>query len=72
MLAANTFPAEWVHRIESEYLEMPGLSLTRDQAQKLWGLDSMTCERILSELIDIGFLKRTSRGTYVTTHNEFG
>ena len=30
-------------RIEGEYREMPGLSLTVSQAERLWGLDSSTC-----------------------------
>src|SRR5688572_20900769 len=34
---------QMLHRIFSEYLEMPGLRLTRRQAQRLWGLDEETC-----------------------------
>jgi hypothetical protein len=40
-------------RIEGEYLEMPGLSLTHGQAQRLWNMDA---------LVDHRFLRRTSRG----------
>src|SRR5262245_7291557 len=32
-----------LRRIEGEYLEMPGLQLTREQAQRLWVLDCDTC-----------------------------
>ena len=32
-----------LHRIYSEYLEMPGMRLTRPQAQRLWGLEEQSC-----------------------------
>ena len=32
-----------LRRICVEYLEMPGLQLTRPQAQRQWGLDDHTC-----------------------------
>jgi hypothetical protein len=34
--------------IEGEYREMPGLSLTVSQAQRLWGLDNSTCASALT------------------------
>ena len=52
-------------RVRSEYLEMPGLSLTRHQAQRLWGLDMEACGDLLDELLCTGFLRRTARGEYV-------
>jgi len=54
-----------VQRVESEYLEMPGLSLTPSQAQRILGLDQPTCHDVLAELTANGFLRRTQRGTYV-------
>jgi predicted transcriptional regulator of viral defense system len=52
-------------RVQSEYLEMPGLKLTEHQARRLWGLDRNTCRVVLATLIDQGFLKRSPNGTYV-------
>lgn len=52
-------------QIRREFLEMPGLNLTLAQAQRLWGLDRLTCEHLCNRLIDEGFLQRTSRGEYV-------
>ena len=52
-------------RIESEYREMPGLNLTVAQAQKLWGVDQATCERVLTLLVTRRVLKRSAAGTYV-------
>ena len=36
-----------LRRIRSEFLEMPGLRLSREQAQRLWALDAATCDRVL-------------------------
>jgi hypothetical protein len=52
-------------RIRAEFIEMPGLDLTPAQAQRLWGLDQLTCEYLCNRLLEDGFLSRTSRGTYV-------
>ena len=51
--------------IRAEYLEMPGLNLTRDQARCLWAMDGPLCDRLLAYLVDTGFLERTPRATYV-------
>lgn len=57
--------AEWVRRIRGEYLESPGLRLTKAQVQRLWGLDPLTCERLLEALLNARFLKLTRAGAYV-------
>lgn len=51
-------------RIRGEYREMPGLRLTSQQAQRLWGLDSQTCVSVLGALVDSGFLWQAGDGTY--------
>jgi hypothetical protein len=51
-------------RIRAEYLEMPGLQLTRAQAQRLWGLDAETCLHFLELLANESFLDRKPNGTY--------
>jgi hypothetical protein len=56
---------EAIRRVEGEYREMPGLSLTLPQAARLWGLDQGTCERVLMKLIERRVLKRALNGTYV-------
>jgi len=55
----------WRARIRAEYLEMPGLHLTRSQVQRLWGLDESTCSTVLAALEKESFLRRTRAGTYV-------
>ena len=52
-------------RIKGEYLEMPGLALTLQQAQRLWALDQETCEAALRGLVRTGFLITTGAGTFV-------
>ena len=54
-----------VQRIRAEYLDLPGLSLTARQAQRLWNLDSETCQRVLDMLIRDNFLRRTPQAQYV-------
>ena len=54
-----------VQRIRGEYLEMPGLSLTERQAQRLWHLDPDVCRSLLNALVESGFLRQTTRGGYV-------
>jgi len=52
-------------RIRGEYLEMPGLRLTRAQAQRLWGLEEQVCAVLLERLTADKFLYRKDDGTYV-------
>jgi DNA-binding IclR family transcriptional regulator len=52
-------------RVQSEYLEMPGLKLTEAQARRLWGLDRSTCRVVLVTLVERGFLKRSLNGHHI-------
>ena len=54
-----------LHRVRSEFLEMPGLRLTPAQAARLWALDRSTSERILGGLTATGFLRRNREGAYL-------
>lgn len=55
----------WLERVQGEYREMPGLSLTESQAQRLWGLDSTACHALFQALLQSGFLRRTSTGEHI-------
>ena len=61
----RTAATDWVHLIQAEYLEMPGLQLTRAQVRRLWGLEDRTCDAVLEQLLAVHFLKRTPRDAYV-------
>ena len=52
-------------RIRGEFLEMPGLQLTTQQASRLWAVDRATTERVLDRLTSTGFLARTREGAYL-------
>ena len=54
-----------LERVRSEFLEMPGLRLTSNQAARLWALDRTTSERVLDGLVDAGFLGRSRDGAYL-------
>ena len=54
-----------LHRVRNEYLEMPGLRLTLEQAQRLWHLRRPECEELLVTLVDAGFLSKTRAGAFV-------
>jgi hypothetical protein len=57
---------ELLRRIRGEFLEMPGMRLTRPQAQRLWGLDAALCDALLDALVDARFLFRTSDGAFIS------
>lgn len=52
-------------RAEAEYLEMPGLKLTAQQASRLWHLDVAASARLLDAMVDAGVLCRARDGAYV-------
>jgi hypothetical protein len=53
-----------LHRVYSEFMEMPGLRLTPKQAQRLWGLDERICNQLLNQLVDAKFLTVGPQGMY--------
>jgi hypothetical protein len=52
-------------RIEAEYVEMPGLSVTLSQAQRLWAADRRVCQTVFDRLIARGVLRMTTKGRFV-------
>ncbi len=54
-----------LRRVQGEYIEMPGLRLTPQQAQRLWGLDRTACDTLLGALVDAKVLLRTRDGAFV-------
>ncbi len=62
--AVQTPTREMLQRIRGEYLEMPGLRLTAEQARRLWSLDLMTCRSLLDALVEAKFLRRSGDGNY--------
>lgn len=56
---------ELTRRVQAEYAEMPGLSVTLAQAQRLLATDEPTCSEVFELLINRGVLRRTPQGRYV-------
>jgi hypothetical protein len=63
---------EVVRRVRGEYLEMPGLRLTAEQAQRLWRLDQRACDAVLGALVQARFLARTRDGAFVRQDGNSG
>ena len=55
---------EWVRLIQSEFAEMPGLHLSKRQAQRLWNLDAPSTDAIFSALEASHFLRRMPNDVY--------
>jgi hypothetical protein len=53
-----------LQRVYGEFLEMPGLRLTCQQAQRLWALDESACSAVLEFLVDAKFLCLSGHGMY--------
>ncbi len=54
-----------VELIRMEYYEIPGMTLTFWQAQRLWNMSEELCERALLSLVRDNFLMVTPAGTFV-------
>ena len=63
--ATPTAISHWVQSARIEYLEMPGLHLTRAQMQRLWNLDGASVDALLDRLVDVKFLRCTRTGGYI-------
>jgi len=56
---------DWIQLIQSEFAEMPGLHLSKRQAQRLWNLDATSTEAIFRTLEASHFLRRMADDVYV-------
>jgi hypothetical protein len=62
--STNAKDAE-LERIQSEYLEMPGLKLTAAQASRFWHLGPEDSRTLLDQLVLARVLWRTPDGHYL-------
>ncbi len=53
-----------LERLRVEFLEMPGLRLTVNQAQRFCGVDPTICKAVLDALVDARFLCVRPDGAY--------
>ena len=54
-----------VRRIRAAYLEMPGMSLSVQQVQRLCGVERPVCAVALTSLVNSNFLRVNAAGYYV-------
>ena len=55
---------ESLERLRAEFLEMPGLRLTRDQVHRFCGIDTPACSEVLDALVHEHFLCLKPDGRY--------
>jgi DNA-binding GntR family transcriptional regulator len=63
-LAALETNDNLLRRVRAEYLDMPGLRLSANQAARLFGLSPFVVRELLNTLADTGFLIRPPDGGY--------
>jgi hypothetical protein len=56
---------DWLHLVQAEYMEMPGLQLTLPQVRRMWGLDEDNCRHLLEQLVTSHFLRLTPDDRYM-------
>ena len=57
-------------RVYGEFVEMPCLQLTLEQAQRLFGLGESGCAMVLDSLVECQILVRLSNGKYTRDSGE--
>ena len=57
--------ADYLDRVISEYRDMPGLSLTARQMQRLLAIEASVCDALIDALVAARVLRRTPSGTIV-------
>ena len=49
-------------RVQAEFEEMPGMTLTMPQASRLFGIEREVCRTIVERLVTTSYLKWTNSG----------
>lgn len=63
--ASETMIEELLRRVRAEFLEMPGLRVTRAQARRLWSLEPALCEAVLAALVEANFLVESRNESFM-------
>jgi len=64
VMDADSGFATLLERARAEFMEMPGLTLTYDQAVRLWGCHPVVCRQVLETLVETRFLVLTRRSAF--------
>ena len=63
--ASEMMLEELLCRVRAEFLEMPGLRVTRAQARRLWSLEPILCEAVLTALVEANFLVESRNESFM-------
>jgi predicted Co/Zn/Cd cation transporter (cation efflux family) len=55
---------DWVQLIRQQFQQTPQLCVTAEQASRLWGMEAVETEAVLSAFVDAHLLNRTRGGAY--------
>ena len=55
----------WIRLVQAEFVEMPGMHLSKRQAQRLWNLDPLSADIVFDALESAHFLRRTGSDMYI-------
>ena len=53
-----------VMRMQDDFLEIPGLTLTLEEAERRFGVDAVTCDAVLTTLAEANVLTRNGDRAY--------
>lgn len=56
----ETSAALW--RVRQAFAEMPGLCVSRREAERIWKIDAATAEAVFEALVEIGYLRMGNHG----------
>ncbi len=56
-----------IERVRGEFIEMPGLQLTRNEVRRFCGIDEALVQHVLDSLVAARFLQINARGCYLRT-----
>jgi hypothetical protein len=65
MTSGSSRVGHLVTRVQAVFLDVPGTTLTLDDAQQRFGVNRDACEGVLDALADAGVLAKTPNGDYV-------
>jgi len=60
--AGNLRISATLWQVRQAFAEMPGLCVSCREAERIWRIDATTAEAVLQALVEIGYLRKGSRG----------
>jgi hypothetical protein len=64
-MRSQTVIAALITRVQDAFLDIPGLSMTLEQAQRLFHIDRATCQALFDILTESAVVTRTQDGAFV-------